>query len=195
MILNNQSTCLWFGSLWSPYDVTVMVTDPTLWAIQLSIPSLSYHGNKCSLIETAQWFSSVSLSLWPTIRSTHGLHTIWSLMRYDALSSMCMVTSSNGNNFKVTGHLCGEFTVRRWIPSTKTSDAELWCFLWSASWINGWVNNREAGDLRRHRAHCDVNVMGNCPYCRYTNGARWFVAITGTVILVPYQKMKHLERI
>ena len=26
-------------------------------------------------------------------------------------------------------------------------------------WINGWINNREAGDLRRHRAHCDVIVM------------------------------------
>ena len=26
-------------------------------------------------------------------------------------------------------------------------------------WINAWVNNREAGDLRRHRAHCDVMVM------------------------------------
>ena len=25
--------------------------------------------------------------------------------------------------------------------------------------INGWVNNREAGDLRRHRAHYDVNLM------------------------------------
>ena len=26
-------------------------------------------------------------------------------------------------------------------------------------WINDWVNNREAGDLRRYRAHYDVNVM------------------------------------
>ena len=26
-------------------------------------------------------------------------------------------------------------------------------------WINGWVNNREAGYLRRYRAHCDVTVM------------------------------------
>ena len=25
--------------------------------------------------------------------------------------------------------------------------------------INGWVNNREAGDLRHHRAHYDVTVM------------------------------------
>ena len=33
-------------------------------------------------------------------------------------------------------------------------------------WINGWVNNREAGDLGRHRAHYDVTVMiqsGPCP--------------------------------
>ena len=27
--------------------------------------------------------------------------------------------------------------------------------------INGWVNNREAGDLRRYRPHCDVIVMLN----------------------------------
>ena len=26
--------------------------------------------------------------------------------------------------------------------------------------INGWVNNGEAGDLRRHRIHCEVIVMG-----------------------------------
>ena len=27
------------------------------------------------------------------------------------------------------------------------------------AWINGWVNNREAGDLRRHRAHYNAIVM------------------------------------
>ena len=26
-------------------------------------------------------------------------------------------------------------------------------------WLNGWVNNREAGDLRRHRAHYNIIVM------------------------------------
>ena len=25
------------------------------------------------------------------------------------------------------------------------------------AWTNGWVNNRDAGDLRRHRAHYDCN--------------------------------------
>ena len=42
------------------------------------------------------------------------------------------MTSSNGNIFHVTGHLCGEFTGHRWILRTKASDAELWSFLWSA---------------------------------------------------------------
>ena len=27
------------------------------------------------------------------------------------------------------------------------------------AWIHGWVNNREAGDLRRHRANYDVTIM------------------------------------
>ena len=53
----------------------------------------------------------------------------------------------------------GNSPVPRWIPHTKASDAELWCFLWSASEKNSLVNNREAGDLRRHRTYYDVTVM------------------------------------
>ena len=62
------------------------------------------------------------------------------------------------NIFRITGHLCEEFTGHRRFPCTKTSEAELWCFFICA-WTYGWVNNREAGDLRRHRAHYDVIVM------------------------------------
>ena len=65
----------------------------------------------------------------------------------------------SGNIFRITGPLCGEFTGHRWIPLTKASDAELWCFLWSAPWINDGVNNREAGELRRNRTRHDVIVM------------------------------------
>ena len=67
-----------------------------------------------------------------------------------------MITSSKGNIFRVTGHLCGEFTGQRWISRTKASDAELWCFLSICVRINGWANNGKAGDLRRYRAHYDV---------------------------------------
>ena len=28
------------------------------------------------------------------------------------------------------------------------------------AWTNGWANHRDAGDVRRHRAHYDVTLMG-----------------------------------
>ena len=65
---------------------------------------------------------------------------------FSALLALCA-----GNSL-----VTGEF------PSQRASDAELWCFLWSAPCINGWVNNHEAGDLRRHRGHYDVILM----YCK-----------------------------
>ena len=45
------------------------------------------------------------------------------------------------------------------------------------AWINGCVNNGQAGDLRRHRAHFDVNVMAlffriTEPYTILTAGER-----------------------
>ena len=46
----------------------------------------------------------------------------------------------------------GEFPPQR--PVTRSSDISLIC-----AWTNGWANNRDAGDLRRHRARCDVTVM------------------------------------
>ena len=41
------------------------------------------------------------------------------------------------------------------------------------AWINDWVNNREAGDLRRHRGHYDVNVMWLSPFFRHVYWAIW----------------------
>ena len=46
----------------------------------------------------------------------------------------------------------GEFPTQR--PVTRSFDV-----YFDLRPINGWVNNREAGDLRRHRAHYDVIVM------------------------------------
>ena len=43
-----------------------------------------------------------------------------------------MMTSSNGNIFRVTGPSWGVTTSHRWIPTTKAIDAELSCYLWSA---------------------------------------------------------------
>ena len=43
-----------------------------------------------------------------------------------------MMTSSIGNIFHITGPLFGESDGQWWIPLTKASDVEFWCFLWSA---------------------------------------------------------------
>ena len=39
-----------------------------------------------------------------------------------SFAGMIMITSWNGNTFRVTGHLCGEFNGPRWILRTKASD-------------------------------------------------------------------------
>ena len=56
----------------------------------------------------------------------------WTLPAMSPEVAISMLASSNGNIFHITGPLCGEFTGDQWIPLTKASDAELWCFLWSA---------------------------------------------------------------
>ena len=66
-----------------------------------------------------------------------------------------MVTSSNGDIFRVTGSICGELTGD---PHTGQWRGALMLSLICA-WINGWVNDGDAGDLRRHRAHYDAIVM------------------------------------
>ena len=44
-------------------------------------------------------------------------------------NQVIVMKSSNGTIFRVTGHLCGEFTGHRLISRSKASDAELRCFL------------------------------------------------------------------
>ena len=66
------------------------------------------------------------------------------------------MTSSNGNIFRVTGPLCGEFTGPGEFPTQRPVTRSFDDFF---DIINDWVNNREAGDVRRYRGHYDVIVM------------------------------------
>ena len=65
-----------------------------------------------------------------------------------------MMTSSNGNIFRDNGPSCEEFTGHH---KGQWRGALLFSLI--HAWVNGWVNHREAGDSRRHRAHCDVIIM------------------------------------
>ena len=57
----------------------------------------------------------------------------WSRPLYlvDGWSRCLMMTSSNGNIPRITGPLWGESIGHRWIPLTKASDSELWCWKWN----------------------------------------------------------------
>ena len=56
--------------------------------------------------------------------------------------------------------------------------ALMFSLIWAR--INDWVNNREAGDLRRHLGHYDVNVM------KFNEAESWTFDIQLTCILVIY---------
>ena len=59
-------------------------------------------------------------------------------------TSHTTMTASNGNIFRVTGLLCGEFTGHRWIPLTKASVAELWSRLGNS--VTGFMISDESGN-------------------------------------------------
>ena len=70
-----------------------------------------------------------------------------------------MMTSSNGNTFRVTGHGCGEFPGHRRLSPHTVQWRRSLMFSLIFIWINSWVNKRGAGDLIRYCTHYDVNAM------------------------------------
>ena len=75
------------------------------------------------------------------------------------------MTSSNGNDFPCYWPFVR--WIHRW-PVNYPHKGQwrgvlMLSLIWA--WINGWVNNREAGYLRRQRAHYDVTVMITVMLC------------------------------
>ena len=71
-------------------------------------------------------------------------------------------------HFRVTSHFAGNSLFPVNSPHKGQWRGAL-VFSLICTWINGWVNNREAGDLRRHRGHYDVNEMEHAKYVIYSN--------------------------
>ena len=79
-----------------------------------------------------------------------------------------MMTSSNGNIFRVTGPLCGEFTSHQWMPHTNAVTRSFGVF--SDLSLNQQLSKQwDAGDLRRHRPHYDVTLMRSFRAGAHTN--------------------------
>ena len=93
-----------------------------------------------------------------------------------------MMTSPNGNIFRVTGHLYGEFTGPRWLPPTKASDAELWCSfdlrpdkLLNKQWW-GWWFETTSGPLWRQCNEVFIPIYFRTIYLNLDNPSIMAVA-------------------
>ena len=73
------------------------------------------------------------------------VHIAWWSHQMEAFSALLALCAGNSP-------VTGEFPAQR--PVMRSFDV-----FFDLGWINGWINNREAGDMRRHRAHYDVVVM------------------------------------
>ena len=100
------------------------------------------------------------------------------------------MTSSNGNIFRVTGHLCGEFTGPRWIPHTKAVTRSFDVFfdlrlnkrLSKQSW--GWWLETLSRPFWRHRNVLNRYGVNNLQSVRDTLSME--ALSTHDVLVAPY---------
>ena len=74
-----------------------------------------------------------------------GVFSSWWRHQMETFSALLAICAGNSS-------VTGEFPAQR--PVARCFYVSFIC-----TWIFSWVNNREADDLRRHRAHYDVTVM------------------------------------
>ena len=96
------------------------------------------------------------------------------------------MTSSNWNIFRVTGPLCGEFIGNR--LSVNSPHKDLWrgtlIFSLICTRTNGSVNNRDAGDLKCHRAHYDATVMEILRPLQVKISSKWYFCFTESIMYI-----------
>ena len=96
-------------------------------------------------------FCSVNLSrlLWYKYNVPLEWKFLWSVYIIIAISMRLMMTSSNGNIFRVTRPLWGASTPHKGQGRGGSMFSSI------CTWTNDWANNLNAGDLRHHLSHHD----------------------------------------
>ena len=109
---------------------------------------------------SSSWFETPWYSSDSTVMFWAEMISLWT---YDFAihvkkQSISMMRLSNGNIFSVTDLLGSTSPVTGGFPHKDQWHRAL-VFPLICAWTNGWANNRDADDLRRHRAHYDAIVM------------------------------------
>ena len=108
-------------------SISVVLTIEILWKFSLLLLN---HYSYCIMSEMAFQISGVSI----------------------VCSTVCWSAGQRKHQSSAPLAFVRETTGHRWFPSQRASNPKFDVFF-DCVWINGWVNNRQAGDLRRHRAH------------------------------------------
>ena len=124
------------------------ISHPSVIKISLKITCLKFHSDLPVANEiNGSSFIHVIVCRLSAAKSLHGPMLTYSWWRhqmgtFSALLALCAGNSPVPVNSPHKGQWRGALM-----------------FAFICAWINDWVNNREAGDLRRHRGHYDVSVM------------------------------------
>ena len=114
-----------------------------------------------------------------------------------------MMTSSNGNIFRVTGPLCWEFTGHRWIPAqrpvTRCFDAffdlspnkrlskQSWSWWFETSLRSLWRHSNESSDVMyMYTAKCGYGYPHSVPW--YIMGRMWVI----TYLIISWSSHQHV---
>ena len=141
----------------------------TLWPDILQTALSNAVLSECTLVHISLTFihgvpvtNELHFSHW--LGANHYLNKWWpfhwfiyaSLCHNGLSSKLSMMTSSNGNIFRVTGHLCGEFIDPRWIPAQRpvTRSFDVFFDLRLNKWLSkqswGWWLDTLSHPLWRH---------------------------------------------
>ena len=148
----------------------VCIHKAKVWNYRSSLQMYMYMYINIKLVTTILWNSEELYIPWcpnlyvSIMRTYISREEFWisfcSKVERTAISqTLLMMTSSNWNILRVTGHLWGG--IHRSPVNSPHKGQWLGALMFSliCTRRNGWVNNGAAGDLRCHRAHYDVIVM------------------------------------
>ena len=138
---------------------TFSITTHMRWKIRFNvIPFLAMISHSTPVVSCEKVFSNRFIRIWMGAKCI--FHQILIMMKnllvkWTPEPRMMIIKWKHSPRYRP---FVREFTGHRWILLKGEWRGAL-MFSLIYVWTNGWVNTRDAGDLRRHRAHYDVTVI------------------------------------
>ena len=160
-------------------------------------PQWGVEGRGMRTLSQILWDESLSYSLkthfyWGALTS----HFMEEHSSPTSIFPVFMMTSSNGNMFRVTDFCAGNSPVTAGKSPVNFSHTDQWrgalMFSLICAWTNDWVNKQDACDLRHHRSHYDVTAMW-CWIVIQWSGQPWDISAFNASLLSNFELVKRVK--